>query len=462
VWTDRRIFLAAAAAILILQLIAPPVVGLANTGDFGKVYGVFGMGTPHERHFGFIDARLEFSSRFRFWQHIYSSEILLVPPAIALNSVFHKDGSFDLRFIGVVHGALFLATLALFAPLLSDASRAVRIGIMALVLWIFCDVLYVANLNSFYMDVSAYLFLLLSAAAFLRLLRWHRRTDAALLSVCSLMLVTSKSQHSILGFWLAAVFFAARAALWPKAPKVFAGMAALLAAASLLWLWKSAPPENALGNVYDVVFYRVLPNARNVDRALAELGLDSSWRPYIGKHQYSPGSRMDDPKFVHAFGRKTSMGRLAFYFLTHPRDAYVAMRQSLDRAGRRRPWLGNFDPSAGLPAFAESRSFCFWSDWNRSWFQHRGSRFFDCFIGLAAAASALLAAQRRRLPAGALAGGFALVGMAFSELAVSSLADALDEPRHHFLFFTLVDMLVILTVWLAIREVARLAARRAP
>jgi hypothetical protein len=210
-----------------------------------------------------------------------------------------------------------------------------------------------------------------------------------------------------------------------------------------------------------VAFSRLLPNARNVDRTLAELGLDSSWLPYIGKHQYSPGARMDDPKFVQALGRRTSMGRLAFYFLTHPRDAYVTMRQSLDRAGRRRPMLGNFDSSAGLPPFAESRSFAFWSDWNRSLFQHRGSRFFDCFLGLAAAASVLLAVQRRRLPAGALLGGFALVGMAFSELAVSSLADALDEPRHHLLFFTLFDMLVILTVWLAIREGVRLAAVRA-
>jgi hypothetical protein len=274
------------------------------------------------------------------------------------------------------------------------------------------------------------------------------------------MLVTSKSQHSILGFWIAAVFFAARAALWPKAPRIVAVMAVLVAAMSVLWLWKSAPPENALGDVYDVIFYRVLPNARNVDATLADLGLDNSWRPYIGKFQYAPGSHMDDPKFVQAFGRRTSMGRLTFYFVTHPRDAYLTMRQSLDLAGRHREALGNFDKSAGLPAYAESRSFSFWSDWKRSLFQQRGSRLLNCFIGLAAALSFLLASERRRLPAGALAGGFALIGMAFSELAVSSLADSLEEARHHFLFFTLFDLLVILTVYLAIGAGMRLAGAR--
>ena len=70
---------------------------------------------------------------------------------------------------------------------------------------------------------------------------------------------------------------------------------------------------------------------------------------------------------------------------------------------------------------------------------------------LAAAVGVLLAAQRRSLLRGAVAGGVALIGMAFTALFVASLADAVDVPRHHLLFYALFDMLVVVLVHLSVR-----------
>jgi hypothetical protein len=50
-------------------------------------------------------------------------------------------------------------------------------------------------------------------------------------------------------------------------------------------------------------------------------------------------------------------------------------------------------------------------------------------------------------------GGVVLIGMAFTAMLVASLADAVDVPRHHLLFYVLSDMLVVLMIHLSVRAV---------
>jgi len=62
----------------------------------------------------------------------------------------------------------------------------------------------------------------------------------------------------------------------------------------------------------------------------------------------------------------------------------------------------------------------------------------------------LLATQGRRIGRGAVAGGVVLIGLAFTALCVASLADAVDVPRHHLLFYALFDMLIVVLVHLSV------------
>jgi hypothetical protein len=356
----------------------------------------------------------------------------------------------------MVHAVLFLCAAWLFTPLVADAPRRTRLIVYALALIMFGDVMYAAYLNSFYMDVAAYLFALLAAILYLRTVRWRRTSDTVLLAIGCVLLTTSKAQHAALGLWAAVLLYwcgkrGARSAIF----------AACLAALAGSWIVKSTPPEYSLRGCFTMVFYQVLPHAKNVDRTLADLHLDDSYRRYIGMHSFSDGSPMDDPRFVEAFRRRISYARLACFFLTHPRDAYVALRHSLDGAGRQRPLLGNFDVNAGLPPFAESRSFALWSDLKRRLFEGRGSRFFFCLLGLAAALALILFLERGRIARGELWAGYALIGMTGTELAISSLADSLDIPRHHLLFYLHFDLLVIAAAYLALRRWADPACFRA-
>jgi hypothetical protein len=112
-----------------------------------------------------------------------------------------------------------------------------------------------------------------------------------------------------------------------------------------------------------------------------------------------------------------------------------------------------------MPPLAESRSFALWSDVKRGLFELRGPRFLFCFLGLSAAVAVLLFLHRRRLERGEFWGGYILIGMAATELAISSLADAVEIPRHHLLFYAQFDLLVIAAACLAVKGLVRSSGR---
>ena len=448
----RKVFVGTTAFILFYQLLLPPVVGLADNGDFAKVTRRFNLYADLQQPYQFIHTTYEFHPELHWVGEFYSTEVLLTLPALALNSLLSKDGDFDLRLIGIVHSVLFLAALWWFAPLLAHLRRALRIGVYLAILLVFCDVMYVSGFNSFYMDEAAYLFLLLAAVFYLRFVRWRRRSDSTLLILCLLLMTTAKTQHALLGILAAALLFATRKVLWqPDQSRVPTIAALCLVAASLMMLWKGAPREYQALSVYNVTFSQILPHSRNTARALRQLGLDDSYRPLIGLNAYAPNSRMDDSAFRTDFGKKVSVGRLAWFYALHPRDVYAAVIASLNDAGGVRPFPGgNFDASTGYKPFAESKAFSAWSDAQEFLLFHRGARFLFAFLIVAAVLATLLWRRRNTLPPAVAPAGFTLIAMAFTELMIASLLDAMDTARHFLIFFAVFDLMLLATIWLAI------------
>ena len=290
--------------------------------------------------------------------------------AVAVNTLLSKDGYFDLRAIGLIHGALFLLAFYLLSTLLDDAPRTLRLATYGAVLFCFTDVMYVSYLNSFYMDVAAWLFLFIAAMFYLRWLRWGRRADGLCFVVCCAMAVTSKAQHAILGFWLAPLLLAGGHPLSKHRKKWMMAAAASIALLAVVWIGKSAPSDYAPRGVFTMAFYRILPHSKNVEQTISALGMDESYRRYIGMHSFAQGSPMEDAAFVERFRSRISYGGLLWFYLTHPRDAYTALRLSLDEAGVQRPNLGNFDVHTGYPRFRTSRAFSFWSDLKKLGVRH--------------------------------------------------------------------------------------------
>jgi len=315
----------------------------------------------------------------------------------------------------------------------------------------FCDFTYAGYLNSVYMDVAAYLFLLLAVVFYLRTLRWRRPADSILLALCCALVVTAKPQHAILAIGFALLFWVERAVLWRGQNVVAACVSLAILCLMPVTLRFFVPRDYTATTAFNVVFAQILPNSRHVDDAMRDLGLDDSYRQWIGKNAFSPDSRLGDRTFYEPFLEKVSHTRIALFFLKHPSDAYLAFRTTLGEAARYRLPMGNFDVSSGQPLRAENQSFSLWSNLKRGLFFHRGPRLFFSFLALAAAVAALLMLNRGHLPAGAFTGGMLFLAMTFVEMTVSSMAEIFDPARHNLIFFAQFDILLLALIWLAAR-----------
>src|ERR1051326_7092485 len=109
-------------------------------------------------------------------RYVQINKVGIVTPrircSIGLNNIFSKEGSFDLRWMGLIHGLLFLNAAYLLQRLLAGWGRWRRFFLWAAIVYCFGDVMYVSYFNSFYMDAAAYVFLLLALVLFLRAVAW--------------------------------------------------------------------------------------------------------------------------------------------------------------------------------------------------------------------------------------------------------------------------------------------------
>ena len=437
------------AAILGFQLFAPPSIGLADNGDFAKIIGTFSLGASSTDEYRYVHLTYRFEPQYHWTSGFHSSESLLVALAIGLNHVFSKDGSFDLRWMGFINASLVLLAGYLLTSLMAGVAGWRFWFFWTIAIFCFSDVMYVSYLNSFYMDTAAYAFLLLTVVLFLRSAAWNRKSDAVGLVIMAVLLLLSKSQHAILGLWLAPLFALFGRTLWPPNGRLFAiASTAIVAGASILSL-KAAPFDYAAHGYYSVIFTQVLPHSPDVKADLDALGLDDTYVNLVGTHAYSLESGMNDSEFVRTFMARTSYARLGWYFVTHPREAYLALKTSLAEGGRQRPPMGNFDRSAGLPESTESQAFAFWSNAKRTFFHGRGVRYLTCFLLMALLICTIATGRRRTLPRTLVAGVYAIAGMGMTEMLVAALADAVDVTRHYFIAASILDLeLLILFVLL--------------
>jgi hypothetical protein len=426
------------AVIVSYQLFVPPAVGLANNGDFAKVLGIFDLAAPVEDEYQFLSTTYSFHPKHHIWFGFLSSEQLLAAAAILLNISVSKEGGFDIRAVGVVHASLYLFAFYLLLPLLRELSTISRATLCGVLLLVFGDVMYVSWLNTFYMDTAALLFLMLSVVFYLRWFLSKKRVDQIAFVVGAVLFAGAKSQHCVLALPLVCLLWMGRAG----PGKLFRIVSSALILAATAAIWYIVPASYAPTAMYSVIFYEIMPHSKNAVQDLSELGLDASYQKWIGTYWYQDGVPNNDEKFLLEFSSRTSHARIGWFLIRHPASAYRAIRRGLDQAGRQRVAIGNFDRSAGTPAFAESQAFTFWSKLKRCVFEARGSRYFFYFIAVCGVFCAALFGTARSL----LPGGVCLCLMAWMALFVSAFGDAVEVTRHFFLFNALADLILVCTV----------------
>ena len=430
------------------QVFVPPVTGLANNSDFVYVLGKLSI-CPVDRekqdNIYLVTDYFVDPVQCTWDTGLVSTEVPLAMAARYLSAPFTGEKNFDLRALAALHLAVLLLAFGVLLSITSRAGPAVRYGIPIVFILIFSDVAYTCYLNSVYLDAPAFVFLVattaMAAAAFLD----HRsRWVSAGYAVCGAALAFSKSQHAILGLVFAALavvlsFRPARRTIRIE----WAAVAALLAGSAMA-MFSLTTPKYRIVPLYNVIFSRLVPHSDAPWDVLKELGLGDEDLKYMDSHAYVPGAPLYDPAWSENFLRRTSFGRLMWYYLRNPDVALTEMNRDLTHAATiiRPKDMANYREKDGFPPRAMATRFSLWSTLRGAvlnWFPYH-----VLLIYLAPWVAALAAWKRPGLRSPLLPLAVALSVAGAAEFTMAALTDALDNSRHLFIFQVTTELLILM------------------
>ena len=334
-------------------VVAAPVRGMADNGDYWRVMGPAGIvpaGSAADSQYRFVQR--DFDTRaVRLGRHP-SSPALLAVIARGLGPLFTAaSGQFDLRQMGLVYWLLLAGLLGL------GLGWRVPPPLCAALCWIVTDPRHLLFFNSFYADALTFLVLV---GVTLWLVRWGgirreataRRTALIAGGLLTLLLLggMTKGAHSL----LPAIGMAAAArGWWRTARRQRRGLRVSLAAA--LILVALIPPlhfTRGTGhrfpqiNEFHTVFRGIAYLSSEPERVLYRLGIPKRWWHLTGRSYF-------DQPVSEELGRVLSrVSRLSvlWLYLRDPGAMVRAARRVQAVLGDGRPlWLGNYERSFEHP-----------------------------------------------------------------------------------------------------------------
>jgi len=476
---DIRLWLAWAAALAavglaVWLLMTPPVVGLADNGDFSRLMRIAG--------FRYLDPQEAYADRYFAYAHQYFGykgnwgpayvTTQIVPlAAIGWVARLFDSSAFDIRWFGAVYTLLLAAAFYLFvrrAPDFSGRKAAAAVfgaGLGALLIVVFGDIGYLAYFQSFYGEPYALLGMLLAVASALAMAQSARPSGRmlALFVIAALAVATSKIQNAPLGFAFALLawrmFFLREDRRWHR--QVLSGIGALLAASVLMMA--AAPSGLAHINLYQSIFYGVLKDSPDLARDMKELGIPDKYAVLAGTNyfQHDTAIPQDDPALRREVLQRLGHRDVARFYLRHPARFVGKLETAAANGVFIRPYyLGNYDQAAGKPRGALSGTFDAWSDWKA----HRMPHTLGWFVGLYALyfgglARWWFAASARRMKL--VLETMAAVGIAgLFSFVVPIIGDGeADLGKHLFMFGACFDMMVVSAVSALLYGIVRMMAR---
>jgi hypothetical protein len=454
---DRRNWLVSCAAVgsaavlLTLQLLVPPIVGLANEGDFERVMGYAGLNYRtegyQEKYYGHITTKFAIVLPGWYRSGYITSEIPLAILACETSKVFLPGQLFDIRMLGAIHVLLLLFAIGLLVRSCRSLAPASQWLVAVLLVLVFTDVGYAAAFNSFYPQTASLLFLLLTIAFASLGIQEDEPSGPILVAffLCAALFVCSKPQECIQGpllaVWGARLGGVRTLRSWRR-PSFWLALA--LCAVSL-WYYRNIPRTDIrYVGVFHSVFRELLPNSPDPARDLEELRLDRDLLKYSGMSAYMANSPVWDAKFQARVFDHLGYRALVSFYLRHPARLLDRLRRGAPAAFRLRPdYLGNFERATGVRPRTKTSHFAVWSDL-RARIEPRSLLWLSIVLAgnLAAVAMSYRGASTRgRQYLTALT--FLLL-IAGAELLVNALADCLDDlGRHLYAFDALFDLILI-------------------
>jgi hypothetical protein len=455
------LFVTLAGAILVFQLFVPPIVGIADNYDYGRILGRFGLmpqvSTREDRYFGWLVRKYDLDPQKVFPYGPSSSQTLLVSLAIRADRLVTHGSTIDIRAVGAVNAFCYLVCLALIAAAGRRLPAVSYVALLALLVLAGTDVAYVSFFNSFYSEPAA-LIGLAGSIGFALLAGSRPGIAVPGVLVCSLLSVLAKPQYALLSLPLAVVIVCCGRQTarrrWIAASLVGA---VVLVGASLIYLSRTPTPLKR-AYLYDIVFYEILPRSPAPARDLDELGLDHSLLDYSGTIAYQRNA-LRNPQLDRDFYPRISLRGIARFYSRHPIRLLRLLERSSRSAFRMRPGnLGNFEKSTGVAPGSRSRAFSLWSAAKARLLP--GSLAFLSFFFLANVALAAIVRRAITPPGAVIALWGALLVVAAEQFLICGAGEGDYElVRHLYLFHAAFDALLIGDV-VALTSLAAIGLRR--
>ncbi|BBI30623.1 glycan biosynthesis hexose transferase WsfD [Cohnella abietis] len=466
----------AAAALIIALIMVSPVIGIADSGDFGRVLGITGLKvlnpseTYEQLYFNYAHQNFGYGG-FTVGGYV-STHIILVALAGLLGRIINGE-VFDIRVLGVCYSVFFIWALVLMvrnAPKAENQRNTVILAaVMSLcLLFVFGDIGYLAYFQSFFGEPYALIAMLLMVASAIALAGSDRPSGKllALFVIAALAVATSKIQNAPLGFAFALLawrIYSLRSDMkWRR--QALIGVAVLVLGSALMII--VAPDRLKNTNLYQSIFYGVLKGSSNVEKDMEELGIPEKYAVLVGTNYFQKDIAIpqNDPVLREEVLEKLSHKDIAMYYLRHP-SRFI---EKLDKAAANsmfiRPnYLGNYDQSVGKPPKTLNYKYSGWSQFK---LKHM-PRSLAFYVGLYVLYLAVLgtlwwrtASRRVRLVAETLA-VVALAGVFSCIVPLIGDGEA-DLGKHLFMFNVCFDMMGVSIVMGAVYGLLKLIERKRP
>ena len=454
------VLLVLCVAILTAQLFVPPLIGLADNGDFAKVLGRVGLSKSAGGNFQYFVSDYPHAASWN--TKVWYAETAPAWLAVRLQTLASGTRDFDIRNLAAIHAAIFVVLYYFLLLLLRKFRPLPRVLLALLVLWIFTDVFYVAYFNSFYSDTIAWLSLAGMVIAALHIVCSSLRQCVwwSIYAAAAIGFVTSKPQHAIWAIF-PVVFAAAMNWRVSRVRRILgAALCLALLTLSLLEFITLPGPMKAMP-LFDVVFLKLTRDPSTRAQVLRDLSLPDSYAAYAGVSAWTPGSPIFDAEWrTHFYSQ--ARRHLIWFYLSHPGLAARVIHDDLRLSAPylRSPVLANYRREDGYPSGSLARHFCSWSYLRAALFRAWPEHILLWYTLVLAAAIVVMARGPSPVIRVVAALGLGLALMGVGEFCFASLTDAAQTDRHLFLFHALTDLTICFAAAAALEFCARLVKGR--
>ncbi len=360
-----------ALLLLVIMLFVPPFLGMSDDGSFARRINPAGIyhreDTGENLYFNYyVREYLSLAPESGFFTGLTGQRALIFA-AKGLDSLFTRDSIFDLRFLALIYGLLYIPAIVLLvkqaAYRVKTFTESVVMGLAGVV--IFADVSYITYFSSFYTEPLVLISIIFCTGAALALQQEkHNMFYLIVYTIFGILLTTIENKYAIAGLFLGILgvkfMFVDKRLLWRSGCIV----SVLLLFLSVMFSAGYAPSAYTLSSKYNAMTRGVLLQSTDPEETLREFGIDSSYTILAdtSSNEQYPLLDPENKDLKQGFYDRYNPAEIAYYYLKHPKSLVAMLDISVKAAFNiRRDFSGNFEKGAGMPKMGRS---LFWSLWS--------------------------------------------------------------------------------------------------